>query len=176
MVRIETVSAVNGKYRENSDLGFNQYYKDYYTVIYKHTSYLTGNIQAAEDITQEVFIKLYNNPPKHSNVIAWLSKIASNLSYNYLRDEKRKKGKEKVLLEDNKIISIEDAAIKNQEIRLIRKILDGLPERDRICLLLKFSGYKYNEISEIIGVEKSSVGTILARSQKKFMVKYNGGI
>jgi DNA-directed RNA polymerase specialized sigma24 family protein len=41
-----------------------------------------------------------------------------------------------------------------------------------MCLLLKFSGYKYNEIAEVIGVESSSVGTILARAQAKFKEKY----
>jgi len=153
---------------------FSRFYKEYYAVVYRHIVYLTGNVQAAEDLTQEVFIKLYDAPPRHANVAAWLFRVANNLAYNYLRDEKVRKNKEPAVSvdEDDKVISIEDAVIRNQEIRTIKKILSLLPERDRICLLLKFSGYKYNEIAEIIGVEKNSVGTILARSQAKFMEKF----
>jgi RNA polymerase sigma factor (sigma-70 family) len=158
---------------------FKAAYEKYYSIILRHTAYITGNIQTAEDLTQETFIRFYNAPPKHDNTGAWLSKVANNLAYNFLRDEKTRKNKEPVISESesDKVISIEDVAIKSQEIRLTKKILDLLPERDKMCLLLKFSGYKYDEIAEVIGVEKSSVGTILARSQAKFREKYiNGGV
>ena len=164
---------------ENSDVinkvpDFDTAYAKYYPVILKHAAYITGSIQAAEDIAQEAFAKLYKAPPEHSNTAAWLSRVTSNLAYNHIRDEKGRKSKEPELSEDeaDKVISIEDRAIRNQEVRLIQKILGNLPSRDRMCLLLKFSGYKYDEIAEIIEVEKSSVGTILARAQAKFKERY----
>jgi RNA polymerase sigma factor (sigma-70 family) len=155
-------------------INFTAAYENYHIRVFKHIAYLTGNMNVAEDLTQEVFIRLYNNPPEHSNVIAWLMKVSNNLSYNFIRDENAKKIKEPVLIEDeaDKVILIEDRVIKNQEIRMTKKILDCMAERDRICLLLKFSGYKYNEIAEAIGVEKTSVGTILARAQEKFREKF----
>ncbi|MGE5328503.1 MAG: sigma-70 family RNA polymerase sigma factor [Deltaproteobacteria bacterium] len=154
---------------------FDSDYAKYYNQVFKHTAFLTGNIQAAEDITQETFIKLYNSPPSHSNTIAWLTTVATNLVYNYLRNEKVKKNKEPSVYENdaNKVISIEDTAIRNHEIRLIRKVLSSMEPRDRLCLLLKFSGYKYSEIAEIIEVEASSVGTIISRSQSKFKQKFS---
>lgn len=159
---------------ESRPVDFDGLYKEYHNKVYRHLIYLTGNVHAAEDIAQEVFTKLFNNPPGHANIAAWLFKVANNLAYNYLRSEKTRSAKEpSVLAEDEeKVISIEDIAVRNQEIREIKKILGLLSERDRMCLLLKFSGYKYNEIAEVIGVEKTSVGTILARSQAKFMEKF----
>jgi RNA polymerase sigma factor (sigma-70 family) len=135
---------------------------------------MTGNIQAAEDLAQEVFIKLYNTPPQHDNIAAWLFRVANNLAYNYLRNGRLRKSKESFVLEEecDKVVSIEDTAIRNHEVRLVKKVLNSMPARDRICILLKFSGYRYSEIAGIIGVEKTSVGTILARSQAKFMEKY----
>jgi RNA polymerase sigma factor (sigma-70 family) len=171
---INTPEFTNDFDKKDVPLDFKAIYEKYHTVILKHITYLTGNIKAAEDLTQEAFLKLYNSPPAHSNTVAWLSKVASNMAYNYLRDEKIKKNKEPAIAEDEaeKVILIEDRAIKNQEIRLIKKVLTRLPERDRICLLLKFSGYKYDEIAEVIGIEKTSVGTILARAQAKFKERY----
>jgi RNA polymerase sigma factor (sigma-70 family) len=100
--------------------------------------------------------------------------VATNLAYNYLRDQKTRRNKEPVLEErsESNVISIEDLAIKNWEVRLTRKILNSLNQRDRLCLLLKFSGYKYNEIAEIAGIDKASVGKILSRAQEKFKKLY----
>lgn len=153
---------------------FRTCYEQYFPVIFRHAAYLTGNVQAAEDIAQETFIRLYNTPPQHSNTGAWLSRTASNLAYNYLRDEKTRRNKEPVIeeAEDSKVISIEDVVIKDSEIRLTRKILKAMKERDRMVLLLKFSGYRYHEIAEVLGIEKASVGKILARAQEKFKEMY----
>ncbi len=71
------------------------------------------------------------------------------------------------------MISIEDAAVINTEMRMIRKILDGMKPRDRICLLLKYSGYTYNEIADMLEIKRTSISQILSRAQKKFMKKYN---
>ena len=173
-IAIEPSNYPCGSKEGNRPVDFDALYKKYYRTVYRHIAYITGSTQAAEDLAQEVFIRLYNSPPHHENKVAWLCRVASNLSYNYLRDEKTRKAKEPVVSEgeEDKIISIEDAAVRNQEIRTVRKVLNSLSERDRACILLKFSGYKYNEIAEIIGVEKTSVGTILARSQAKFMEKF----
>ena len=174
MVVIGPSGSFRSESGENMSMDFDGLYKEYYIKVYRHIFYLTGNAQAAEDISQEVFMKLYKNPPGHTNVAAWLFKVANNLAYNHLRDEKARGAKEPAvsISEEDKVISIEDIAIRNQEIREIRKALALLPERDMMCLLLKFSGYRYNEIAEVIGVEKTSVGTILARSQAKFMEKF----
>ncbi len=86
--------------RENKDMesDFDSVYEKYYGVILKHIAYLTGSIHAAEDISQEVFMRFYNSPPSHSNTIAWLCRVANNLAYNYLRDEKNKKARNRLLL------------------------------------------------------------------------------
>lgn len=156
------------------DVEFDASYEEYYNKVLKHTVYLTGNSHTAEDITQETFIRYYNSPPEHQNIIAWLTTVATNLAYNHIRDENVRKNKEPDIYENDasKVISIEDVVIKDAEVRLIRKILNAMDARDRTCLLLKFSGYKYDEIAGVIGVEKSSVGTILARCQAKFKEKY----
>lgn len=171
MIAIEPSYSFSENSSKNS---FDALFQENYPKVFKHIAYLTGNLQAAEDIAQEVFTRLYKNPPDHANVTAWLFRVANNLAYNHLRDEKARSAKETTIAvgEEDKVISIEDMAIRNQEVRRIRKALNSLPERDRMCLLLKFSGYRYNEIAEAIGVEKTSVGTILARCQAKFMEKF----
>lgn len=171
---IKLFNALNKKEPESVPEDFHTSYEKYYTIIFKHCAYLTGDVQAAEDIAQETFIKLYNSPPAHGNTGAWLSRVATNLAYNYIRDQKTRQSKEPVIEEhpESNVISIEEIAIKNSEVRLTRKILNNLNHRDRLCLLLKFSGYRYTEIAEIAGIEKASVGKILSRAQEKFKELY----
>ena len=153
---------------------FNNIYEEYYGTIFRRISYLTGNSNVAEDLTQEVFIKLYNNPPSHENVAAWLNKVSANISYNYLRDNKIHQVKNEMIYENelDKVVLIEEIAMNKCEREEVRRVLDGLSLRDRMCLLLKFSGYKYAEIAEVVGVDKNSIGTIIARAQAKFKEAY----
>ncbi|WP_411681955.1 sigma-70 family RNA polymerase sigma factor [Clostridium thailandense] len=158
------------KYEQNFKIA----YEKYYDTILRRISYLTQDIHAAEDLAQEVFIKLYNSPPVHDNIAAWLNKVSANVSYNYIRDKKIHEGKNEMIYEketDN-VISIEEVAINNCEVDLTKKVLNMLSSRDRMCLLLKFSGYKYSEIAEVIGVDKNSIGTLISRAQTKFKKNY----
>jgi DNA-directed RNA polymerase specialized sigma24 family protein len=42
-----------------------------------------------------------------------------------------------------------------------------MSKRDMMCLILKHSGYSYEEIAISLGIKKTSVGTTIARAQKK---------
>lgn len=153
---------------------FNKIYEKYYETTLKRIAYFLNDVHAAEDLTQEVFIKLYNSPPEHDNIGAWLNKVSANISYNYLRDKKIHAGKNEILYENelDQVVSIEEIALQNYEIEITRKALNMLSPRDRMSLLLKFSGYKYCEIAEVIGVDVNSIGTIISRAQKKFKEHY----
>ncbi|HHV95570.1 MAG TPA: sigma-70 family RNA polymerase sigma factor [Clostridiaceae bacterium] len=141
----------------------------------KHVIFILGRYPDAEDIVQETFIKLYDVYPQVSFVRTWLIKVSTRLAYNYLRNKKIEKSKYEDMVESksSNMISIEDAAVINTEMRMIRKILDGMKPRDRICLLLKYSGYTYNEIADMLEIKRTSISQILSRAQKKFMKKYN---
>ncbi len=167
------------------DAEFQKLYKKYFVIVFRHVNYLLGgNSPVAEEIVQETFIKLYNSPPVSQNSLsAWLLKVATNTTYNHLRSDKQRVARETKVynLESAGCPSsnlVEEVYFRNQQVLAVKEVLDYMPERDRICLLLKFSGFSYIEISEITGIQKGSVGTILARAQAKFrkeFLKRNGG-
>ena len=53
-----------------------------------------------------------------------------------------------------------------------RRALESLAERDRQALLMKEEGLDYGEIAEVIGIEKSSVGTTLSRARRRLAETY----
>lgn len=100
--------------------------------------------------------------------------MAVNLAYKHLQKEQNRRRRElKIAAEDEHNRAGVDPVTRRQEVRDVRAVLETLSRRDRTCLLLRFSGYSYAEIAEIIGVEPSSVGTLLARARSRFRDEYN---
>lgn len=146
-----------------------------YARLCRHLAYLVGDKGAAEDLAQEAFLKLLNSPPRDlENPGGWLTRVATNLAYNHLR---REKGRRKAEQAEGRFPasgnpSPEEEILQREEIAVIRSVLDRLPPRERLCLLLRHSGHSYTDIAAMIRVKKTSVGTILARSQRKFKETY----
>lgn len=153
---------------------YQELYQKYYLPICRQLTYLLADRAVAEELTQEVFLKLYHTPPRDfQNIGGWLSRVATNLAYNYLRSEKsRLCREEKITLFSQVMDSSEERVIRNEDIRSVRAVLDALPERDRLCLLMKHAGFSYEEIAAATGLKKSSVGTIIARAQARFKKMY----
>lgn len=161
------------KKRKLKEEEFKQTYEKYFPIVYKHLYYLIGSNELAEDLTQEVFIKYYNSKEDIEYLGAWLSKVATNTAYNYLRGENRRIKREESMLEEVKdIFSIEDEIFRNEEIKKVRKILSDIPENQRICLMLKFSGYSYEEIHSATDIPKNNIGQLIVRGKEKFLKLY----
>ena len=71
---------------------FNEIYEQYKNLILKAAYTYSGNREAAEDITQETFLKLYigYDSMKKENIPSWLYTTAKNMALNY---KKRQSGK-----------------------------------------------------------------------------------
>lgn len=152
---------------------FRELFETHYPQVFKRLTYMLADAAAAEDIAQEVFVKLLHSPPKEqTNLSGWLNKVAVNMALNYLRSEKHRRLRETKSEAQTNISSVEDDVFRIAQIYEVRDVLEKLAHRERLCLLLKASGSSYKEISTIIGVKKSSVGSILVRAQAKFKEAY----
>jgi len=130
---------------------------------------------AAEDLVQEVFIRVYTSAHKFKRIdgvkaSTWIFKIAYNLSmneikryrrYQQLRDELNQKTKNQGEKPHSK--PIEKLEIKKD----IISALNLLPENQRAALLLRVNeGFSYKEISEILNRSISSVESLIFRARK----------
>ncbi|WAM33612.1 sigma-70 family RNA polymerase sigma factor [Caldicellulosiruptor morganii] len=122
----------------------------------------------AEDIAQEVFYKLIKNPPREDNIQGWLITVAKNLAINYLKSQKR------IYIGEETIICSQTSQ-DDIEILQVKMTLEKLPDEQKDLLLLKYSGYTYEEIAKIMNINPNSVGTMIARAQKKFRKIYEEG-
>lgn len=148
-------------------------FDEYYLPVMRYLSHLTGEVTAAQDLSQEVFLKLYyHGLAEPASPRAWLFRVASNLGYNYLRQQDRVQRETAVYQTNQGSPGLEELIVRGEERVTVRRVLQSLSERDRICLIMRFSGFSYQEIAEVIGVKKSSVGTILLRAMQRFRREY----
>ncbi len=145
---------------------FNTIVKQYQQKIYWHIRKMVIDHDDADDLTQEVFIKVWNKLESfrgESQLYTWLYRVASNECLNFL-NKKRKTYfssiEDVVGLElENKIIA--DSLISGDEIQIkLQKALLKLPDKQRLVFNMKYyEEMKYEEIAEITG---TSVGALKA--------------
>jgi RNA polymerase sigma factor (sigma-70 family) len=157
---------------------FDELYKKYYQRVHNHISYMSGNVQIAEDIAQEAFIKLLNCKYEIEYPGAWLCKIATNQALSLIKSEKSAQDKNERIFsymisdEINEIFETENTIIRNEEITKVRSVLAKLKKEQRDCVMLKYSGYSYDEIEKLTGIPKSNIGQHIARGKDKFLNIY----
>jgi RNA polymerase sigma-70 factor (ECF subfamily) len=144
--------------------------------------HLIGSADEAEDLAQEVFLRVYRSRKKYrprSKFSTWLFTIANNLALNALRTRKRKpivplnvrdsgplgpRPAEQIVKART---SSPSTRIKNAELVIkIRQALEGLNERQRMAVILnKFEDMNYNEIAEVMGLTTQAVKSLLSRAR-----------
>ena len=149
---------------------------------------LTGDRDLSHDLAQEAFLRLHRtphlwhtaaNPTAEHNVRAWLYRVVTNLAYNALRGERRRRQREDRLAgptAPDTDIDIADAALgaveQAQAAAQVRRALAALTERQVQLLLLRQAGLSYRELAAALGVAPGSVGTLLARAEAAFVAAY----
>ncbi|OPX88499.1 MAG: RNA polymerase sigma factor YlaC [Pelotomaculum sp. PtaB.Bin104] len=155
---------------------FQALFDRHYPALCRKLIGLLGSRAAAEDVAQEAFMKLYLTPPREdANLRGWLSKVATNLAINQLRSEgsRRRRETNAGRARDTDLVEgPEDALLREEKALLTKRVLEILPERDRACLLLRFSGMSYAGIAAALGLKETSVGTLLARARASFKSEY----
>ncbi len=148
----------------------------YYQPVYRLLARTTGDSQEAEDLTQEAFVKLYRHPPganRQHNLRAWLYRVALNLASNTSRAKQRESercDRAHRLTERQRPAEgdPEDSLLRSEERERVQQALGSLPSRQRQCLILRYEGFSYAEIAQVLEVSPGSVGTLLARAEAEF--------
>jgi RNA polymerase sigma-70 factor (ECF subfamily) len=157
-------------------LDFERTFKEAFPPLFRYCVRMTGDPDVAEDVTQEAFARLLvrepDGPPAAIRV--WLFRVATHL----IRDRYRVSENRRRLLESNPVTPSETGdperdLDRSTTVAEVRAALERVPERDRTMLLMREEGFGYKEIAESVGVQVSSVGTLLARAQQRFAEAYN---
>lgn len=145
-------------------------------------THLTGRADEAEDLTQDVFLRIYKARkgyrPK-SRFSTWLFTIANNRAMNHLRDKGRNPtvppsggepkpgGAQAMVSQATARDATASAQLRQAELAdVVRVALDVLGEDQKMAVLLnKFEDMSYAEIAEVMGRSEPAVKSLLARAR-----------
>jgi RNA polymerase sigma-70 factor, ECF subfamily len=177
LVSTHTDALLLHRFRAGDEAGFEELFRRHYDMVYGVLFRLVGTRQEAEDLAQEVFFKLYQNPLRHDdNIAGWLYRVATNTGYNALRAGYRRYQRERKVGEDvASLPAPEEETVRREVEQRVRVALLAIPERDAKMLMLNEVGFSHRELAEIVEVAPSSVGTLLARARRSFLAAYDGG-
>ena len=144
----------------------------YSSRIYNFAYRFLRNNEAAEDATQEVFMKMMKRAHQfngEAKLSTWLFSITANLCRDYLRkaDNKAKEGEQVLVTSPSTEDSPEQRLAQVQEADRVREALDMLtPEQREAILLSRYQGLSYAEIAQISGCSEGAVKTRVFRAME----------
>ena len=157
-------------------LCFDEAFATHHRVVYRYAYSLTREQGLAEDVVQEVFIRLHRNleiAQREGMLRAWLLRVTTNVARNLLRTRLRATARDREFVasatQKLEIIRPDEELLRRTEIAEARRTLNKIKEPTRSCLLLKHEGLTYREIAVALSIKESNVGSLIARGRREFI-------
>ncbi len=172
---------------------FQQIYKEYYPKIVRYLNKLTDNKEEAEDLAQDVFIKVSSGLEKfegRSSLSTWIYKIATNTANDRFRSASFQKGTKQTLsgefLEENKEDknvwtgekekSSENIIEKKEMNSCIKRYVEDVNENYKtVFALSEYEGLKNQEIADILDLSLDTVKIRIYRARTQLKKKMETG-
>lgn len=177
------------KFQEGDKASFekliDKYYKRIFNLIYR----FVNDRDTAEDLTQEVFIKIYKSQFAYrprAKFNTWLYQIAKNISLNELRRLKKQtvsldepvKGRDhefKRDLIDSAASNPYQNASDEEKRQIIRGAIQALPENQRLAVILRrYEKLSYEDIALSLNCSVKAVKSLLSRAKENLKERLSG--
>jgi RNA polymerase sigma-70 factor (ECF subfamily) len=163
------------------ELAFREIVDRYQSKVFSIIFGVLRNRNDAEDISQQVFTKIYfsiHNFDFRSSLLTWIYKITVNECYDYLRKKKVRKLVYESDFNEEDAVSMErsepdgaqaiDTALAKRD--LVNKLLAKVSEEDRNLMMLKeVEGHSVEELAEMTGMNENTIKVKLFRARQKLL-------
>ena len=164
----------------DAEVGFDEAFTLHHRAVFRTARAMVRDTGLAEDVTQEVFLRLYKNldsTPKDELLRPWLLRVTMNVARNTLRGQTRSTAREEEYAKQAEMDGTFTAEPeidfeRRTQIEEARRALEKIKEPMRSCLLLKQQGLSYREIAETLSLNETNVGSLIARGRKEFVRVY----
>ncbi|UOQ42670.1 RNA polymerase sigma factor SigX [Halobacillus salinarum] len=158
---------------------FEQFYEKYHQDLFQFVAYMVKDRQVAEDLVQEVYVKLirsFHTYDGRSSEKTWLFSIARHVTVDYFRKQSRKRkrifdyfdwGAKGERLVDHKPLP-EEIAVENEEMKQVYQAMEKCGVDQKTVIILRYiQQLSIKETAEILGWSESKVKTTQHRAMKK---------
>jgi RNA polymerase sigma factor (sigma-70 family) len=141
---------------------------------------ITGDRGQAEDLASEALCRLSARPAllrPGGNLEGWLYRTAMNLGLDALKAQGRRARYEQAAVVEAMRSAFQtdplDGILRAERQQHVRNVLTSLSACDAQILMLRHSGFSYQEMAEIVRINPASVGKRLARAMAEFKKRYS---
>ncbi len=179
-VASEDVSLLDRIRRGDTD-GAGELFERYAPALLRFTDRMLSDRAAAEEVTQEVFVKVISRAHQYdgrAGVASWLFAIAANACRDRRRRDRRATvvPLESVAEPRAKGEGVEAAMASRERRRAVREALADLSEEQReVLILARYHGMPYAEIAETLGITVGAVKTRIFRAVETLKARFSEG-
>lgn len=158
---------------------FESFFNDHFHSVYHFVYYMIGNKSDAEDVTQEIFLKIaiaFDETSELTSTKAWIYTIARRTVIDFVRKKKTKKYltfwknhiPDDFDVVDERPTRPEDILVEREKQQSLYNMLDQLPEKMRTVLYLRYiQGLPLPEVATILDMTHNNVSVIQNRAIAK---------
>lgn len=169
------------------ETAFRELYEIYKELVYNLALHYVRLPEDADDLTQEVFVKLYRHRQQHDPALAsmktWISRITINHCLDFIRRKKARKrfGVITSLFSREKENETGFADLQHpgiiaedrEELGALLDLINSLPEKQRTALILmKIEDFSQKEAAEIMNTSPKAVESLLQRAKQQLEKKW----
>lgn len=161
-----------------SPADFEQLIKKYQANVFRTVMGLLHNKEDAEEITQDVFLKVYDSLPSFNQKAAlstWIYRITINTSLNYLKRKKKIRlffNLSALLGLASKEKQSETIITEKEEKEAIRKAIQELPEKQKLAFVLtKYEELSQRQVADILEISEGAVEQLVIRARNNLRKK-----
>lgn len=163
---------------QSSLAGFKQLYLRWLSPVYRYFYFRTGNVKDAEDLTSQVFLKVYEELPRYHNrgrFPAWLFTIARHKAIDFSRSRIQEEPLEIANPVDGSLDLLAQA-IHSDEIQRLNRLIHSLPDDEQELIRLRFvGGLSYREIGETLHRKEDAVRKSISRLLSRLQTTLSDG-
>jgi RNA polymerase sigma-70 factor (ECF subfamily) len=166
----------DGRQSRSSILEFQRLYDSTFQILFRVAFRVTNSREAAEDLCQESFFRLYEKNmvfPNPDEAKYWLIRVVKNAALNYAkRKDRERKAYQRAFREDHRQEETgEGLLIKKETSAEVQNALKNLPENLRMVLILKeYAEMNYKEIGKVLGISEGNVKVRVFRARERLAV------
>ncbi len=178
---LPTDKALVEQIKDHDEEAFEKLFRRYYSGLHRFLWGYVKNNQIAEDLVQEVFVRVWENRGTlnpNEKIKTYIYKVGRNLAIDHSRHKKvvREWEEEKKALHSVPVLEkkIDDRLHKKFMLTEVKKAIEDLPEKRRLVFILsRYEGMTYKEIAEKLDISVNTVDTQICRALKTLRDKFS---
>ncbi len=155
---------------------FHQIIEQHKGILFKVARAYCPNKDDRQDLLQEMMIQVWKSLHRYNDNFAistWLYRISLNVAISFFRKTAKRQTVSLPMIYEDKVMEDDSDFERQEQLRLLEKFISELNKLDKALVLLYLDDKSHAEISEILGLSVSNVGTKMGRIKERLRNKFS---